>query len=210
MVRAVSQHMFDLSEKSSISTFFNDHDREMSQRGRRFDFRTICDPACQAVGRHQPAWALACIPRHRQGKVRQASPHFSYAGNLIQHLSTWGFVGNYANEKHCSLEQRQIWALCDHLGEREGYQAETPNRLNHFTSCISPAQPVFRYPSRHKTLPFFFQAHMASIFHLLCYILSMSRGKTGRQQNASCLLKRICDHRNIWLLHTSKYIWEVL
>lgn len=82
LVRAVSQHMFDLSEKS-ISTFINDHGREMSRRGSRFDFRTICDPACQAMGSHQPARALASIPPHRQGKVRQASPHFSYAGNLI-------------------------------------------------------------------------------------------------------------------------------
>lgn len=83
LVRAVSQHMFDLSEKSSISTFINDHGTDMSWHGMRFDFRTICNPACQAMGRHQPAQALANIPCHRREKVREASAHFSYAGNLI-------------------------------------------------------------------------------------------------------------------------------
>ncbi|KAF4793426.1 hypothetical protein TURU_111978 [Turdus rufiventris] len=66
--------MFDLSEKSSISTFINDHGTDMSWHGMRFDFRTICHPACQAMGRHQPAQALASIPCHRREKEELGTP----------------------------------------------------------------------------------------------------------------------------------------
>lgn len=48
-VLAVSQHMLDLSEKTGTSAFINDYGREIGWPGRRFDFWTICGPACQTM-----------------------------------------------------------------------------------------------------------------------------------------------------------------
>lgn len=50
-VLAASQFVFDLAGETSISAFINDDGREIGRCGRRFDFRTICNPACQAMER---------------------------------------------------------------------------------------------------------------------------------------------------------------
>lgn len=74
-VLAVSQHMLDLSEKTGISVFINDDGREVGWRGRRFDFRTICDPACRAMvrlvaaGQPWPRTASLLTGKGREGET---------------------------------------------------------------------------------------------------------------------------------------------